>query len=63
MAVKRETITKHSYSTVMGNVELIQEENCAQVTVPGMRTTKPENLRELAQMLNDVATLMEMKDL
>jgi len=62
MAVRTETITKHTYYATIGNVEVYEENKCAKVSVGDYWTKDPQQLRELASMLNDIATLLEAGD-
>jgi len=62
MAVRTETITKCTYYATIGCVEVYEEDNSVKVNVGNYRTKDPQQLREFASMLNDVAALLEADD-
>jgi len=45
MAVKIETITKHTYYATVGYVEVYEEDKYAKVSAGGFRTKDPQQLR------------------
>jgi len=62
MAIRSETLTRHTYYATIGSIELYQEDMCAKVDVSAYRTKDPQHLREFAQLCNDIAALMEMEE-
>jgi len=59
MAVRSETVTRHTYYTALGSVEMYEETKLVKINAGTYRTHDPELLREFASLLNDIAAKME----